>query len=69
MLKDFRNKNANNNIRNFNTNNVSNPKNNVNITYNINHGKFKKEKIYNKSGIPIKKNFHIPHKSDDFSKK
>ena len=69
ILKDFRNKNSNNNTRNFSSNSVSNPKNNVNNTYNINHGKFKKEKIYNKSGIPIKKNFHIPHKSDDLSKK
>ena len=69
ILKDFRNKNSNNNTRNFSSNSVSNPKNNVNNTYNINHGKFKKDKIYNKSGIPIKKNFHIPHKSEDLSKK
>jgi hypothetical protein len=69
ILKDFRNKNSNNNTRNFSSNSVSNPKNNVNNTYNINHAKFKKDKIYNKSGIPIKKNFHIPHKSEDLSKK
>ena len=57
ILKDFKNKNINHKT---NKNNSSN---------NINQGKRKKEKIYNNSGIPIKRHFHYSFKSDDFSKK
>lgn len=76
MLKEFKNKNINNinpinnsKNRNHSSTNVVNPKNTININNMNNHVKFKKDKVYNKSGIPIKKHFHLPHKSDDLSKK
>ena len=62
ILKEFKKKNINNNYRNNSSINVVN-KNNININKKI------KEKYYNKSGIPIKKNIHLSYKSDDFSKK
>ena len=62
ILKEFKKKNINNNYRNNSSNNVVN-KNNININKKI------KEKYYNKSGIPIKKNLHLSYKNDDLSKK
>ena len=62
ILKEFKKKNINNNYRNNSSNNVVN-KNNININKKI------KEKYYNKSGIPIKKNIHLSYKSDDLTKK
>ena len=64
ILKEFKNKNINNNYRNNSSNNVVNRKD-----INININKKKKEKYYNKSGIPIKKNIRLSYKIDDFSKK
>ena len=63
ILKEFKNKNINNN------NYKNNILNNVVNRNDINTNKKKKEKYYNKSGIPIKKNVHLSYKSDEFLKK
>ena len=68
ILKDFKNKNINHKSNKNNSSNNVGDRNHINFN-NIIQGKRKKEKIYNNSGIPIKKHFHYSYKSDDFSKK
>ena len=68
ILKEFKNKNINNYLIN-NNNYKNNILNNVVNRNDINTNKKKKEKYYNKSGIPIKKNVHLSYKSDEFLKK
>ncbi len=61
ILKEFKARNIN--IKNNSVDKISNV-NNLG-----NNSKNKKGKIYNKSGIPIKKKFHRSYKSDDLPKK
>ena len=61
ILKEI--KSRNNNNKNNNIDKLSNASNIGN------NSKNKKGKIYNKSGIPVKKKFHRSYKSDDLQKK
>ena len=68
ILNEFKNKNNNNkNYRNESSNNIIG-RNHINLN-GINNSKKKKEKVSNKTNIPIKKYIHNYHKSYDFSKK
>ena len=75
ILKNFKNKNINNKINEEKNNSTFkiNYKTNSSVTISAfsNHGKnIKKNKVYNsKTSVPIKKNLHRIHKSDDFLKK
>ena len=68
ILNEFKNKNNNNkNYRNESSNNIIG-RNHINLN-GINNSKKKKDKVSNKTNIPIKKYIHNYHKSYDFSKK